>query len=98
MSLDFLRADVVGSLLRPARWREARAAFDEGRIEEAAFRRIEDGAVRDAIRFQESLGLEVVTDGEIRRLNFQDSFGGAVSGFEASATTLQGTHARVAGG
>ena len=98
MTLDFLRADIVGSLLRPAAWREARAAFDEGRIDERAFRRIEDDAVRDAIRFQEALGLDVVTDGEIRRLNFQDSFGGAVSGFAAGATTLQGTHARVAGG
>jgi 5-methyltetrahydropteroyltriglutamate--homocysteine methyltransferase len=98
MSLDLLRADVVGSLLRPAAWREARAAFDEGRIAEAAFRRIEDEAVRDAIRLQESLGLEVVTDGEIRRLNFQDSFGGAVSGFAASAATLSATQARVAGG
>ncbi|MEA3192004.1 MAG: 5-methyltetrahydropteroyltriglutamate--homocysteine methyltransferase [Betaproteobacteria bacterium] len=98
MSLDFLRADVVGSLLRPAAWREARAAFDDGRMTEKEFRRIEDEAVRDAIRFQESLGLEVVTDGEIRRLNFQDSFGAAVSGFAASATTLRATEARVAGG
>src|SRR5690349_9427263 len=98
MSLDFLRADVVGSLLRPAAWREARAAFDEGRIDEAAFRRIEDEAVCDAIRLQEALGLEVVTDGEIRRLNFQDSFGGAVSGFAAAPATLRATEARVAGG
>src|SRR6185503_20862689 len=98
MNFDQLRADVVGSLLRPAVWREARAAFDEGRVDEPAFRRIEDDAVRDAIRFQEALGFEVVTDGEIRRLNFQDSFGGAVSGFAAAPTTLRGTHARVAGG
>ena len=98
MSLDFLRADVVGSLLRPASWREARAAFDQGRMSETDFRRIENDAVRDAIRFQESLGLEVVTDGEIRRLNFQDSFGAAVSGFAASGTTLDATQARVAGG
>jgi len=97
-ALDLLRADVVGSLLRPAAWREARAAFDEGHLGEAEFRRIEDDAVRDAIRFQESLGLEVVTDGEIRRLNFQDSFGAAVSGFAAGATTLRATRERVAGG
>src|SRR5262245_44498824 len=98
MSLDLLRADVVGSLLRPAAWRKARAAFDEGRMPEADFRRIEDDAGRDAIRLQEALGLEVVTDAEIRRLNFQDSFGAAVSGFAAAAATLQATHARVAGG
>jgi len=98
MSLHLLRADVVGSLLRPAAWREARAAFDERRVPEEEFRRIENEAVRNAIRFQESLGLEVVTDGEIRRLNFQDSFGAAVSGFAAAATTLRATEARVAGG
>jgi 5-methyltetrahydropteroyltriglutamate--homocysteine methyltransferase len=93
-----LRADVVGSLLRPAVWRKARAAFDEGRLAEEEFRGIENEAVRHAIRFQESLGLDVVTDGEIRRLNFQDSFGSAVSGFAAAATTLRATEARVAGG
>ncbi|HXU42750.1 MAG TPA: cobalamin-independent methionine synthase II family protein [Burkholderiales bacterium] len=96
--LDLLRTDVVGSLLRPAAWRDARAAFDEGRMPEEEFRRIEDQAVRDAIRFQESLGLEVITDGEIRRLNFQDSFGAAVSGFAAAGTTLRATEARIAGG
>jgi 5-methyltetrahydropteroyltriglutamate--homocysteine methyltransferase len=96
--LDLLRADVVGSLLRPAAWREARDAFDEGRLDEKAFRRIEDQAVRDAIHFQESLGLDVVTDGEIRRLNFQDSFGAAVSGFAAAGTTRRATEARVTGG
>jgi 5-methyltetrahydropteroyltriglutamate--homocysteine methyltransferase len=98
MSLHSLRADVVGSLLRPAAWREARAALDEGRLPEKEFRRVEDEAVRDAIRFQEELGLDVVTDGEIRRLNFQDSFGAAVSGFAATGTTLRATEARVAGG
>ena len=96
--LDAIRTDVVGSLLRPRAWREARAAFDEGRLAEQDFRRIEDQAVRDAIRFQEGLGLEVVTDGEIRRLNFQDSFGAAVSGFAAGASTLRDTEARAAGG
>src|SRR6185436_5071598 len=98
MSLHLLRADVVGSLLRPAAWREARAAFDERRLPEEEFRRIENEAVRNAIRFQEGLGLEVVTDGEIRRLNFQDSFGAAVTGFAASATTMRATEARTAGG
>jgi 5-methyltetrahydropteroyltriglutamate--homocysteine methyltransferase len=96
--LDVVRTDVVGSLLRPAVWRKARAEFDEGRLSAEAFRRIEDEAVRDAIRFQENLGLDVVTDGEIRRLNFQDSFGAAVRGFAASAGSMRATEQRVAGG
>jgi len=37
---------------------------------------------------QESVGLDVVTDGEIGRLNFQDSFGLAVTGYDAAPDTL----------
>ena len=69
-----IRTDVVGSLLRPAAVREARVAFDDGRLSLEALRAIEDEAVQDAVRLQEDLGLDVVTDGEMRRLNFQDSF------------------------
>jgi 5-methyltetrahydropteroyltriglutamate--homocysteine methyltransferase len=77
-----LRTDVVGSLLRSAAVREARAAFDDGRLSVEALRAIEDDAVRDAVRLQEDIGLDVVTDGEMRRLNFQDSFGAAVAGYD----------------
>jgi 5-methyltetrahydropteroyltriglutamate--homocysteine methyltransferase len=97
-ALDVVRTDVVGSLLRPAAWRSARAEFDEGMLSEPEFRRIEDAAVRAAIGFQESLGLDVITDGEIRRLNFQDSFGAAVRGFAASAANMRATEQRAAGG
>ena len=97
--LDRIRTDVVGSLLRPAAWRDARARFDEGKMGEAEFRRVEDQAVRAAIALQEGLDLDVVSDGEIRRLNFQDSFGAAVSGFAgAGGATLRSTEARVGGG
>ena len=97
-SLDRIRTDVVGSLLRPAAWRTARAQFDEGRLGAEEFRRIEDDAIRGAIALQESVGLDVVTDGEIRRLNFQDSFGAAVQGFAAAPSTLRGTEQRAKGG
>jgi 5-methyltetrahydropteroyltriglutamate--homocysteine methyltransferase len=50
------------------------------------------------VALQESIGLDVVTDGEIGRLNFQDSFGLAVSGFDAAAETLQVHQRRAAGG
>jgi 5-methyltetrahydropteroyltriglutamate--homocysteine methyltransferase len=61
------RADVVGSLLRPAYLREARRAAREGRLGAEGFRAVEDRAVREAIGLQESAGLDVVTDGELRR-------------------------------
>jgi len=83
-----MRMDVVGSLLRPARLKQAYAHRDEGKIAEDEMRRIEDDAIRDAVRLQEEVGLDVVTDGEYRRLNFQDSFAASVSGFDARPTDL----------
>jgi len=61
------RADVVGSLLRPDYLREARKAAREGRLSAAELHTVEDRAVREAIALQESAGLDVITDGELRR-------------------------------
>ena len=61
------RADVVGSLLRPAYLREARQGARAGTVSEADLRAAEDRAVREAISVQESAGLDVITDGELRR-------------------------------
>ncbi len=84
-SLDSIRTDNVGSLLRPARWKEARRQIDEGKLDKAAFARVEEECVRDFVKLQESTGLDVITDGEISRLNFQDSFGLAVSGYDVQS-------------
>ena len=97
-NLDRIRTDVVGSLLRPAQWKEARLALETGKLGAAEFARVELECVRRHIALQEALGLDVVTDGEISRLNFQDSFGLAVSGYATGAETV-GTHVqRAAGG
>lgn len=61
------RADVVGSLLRPEYLKQARRDVLEGKLGEADFRVAEDRAVREAIALQESAGLDVITDGELRR-------------------------------
>jgi 5-methyltetrahydropteroyltriglutamate--homocysteine methyltransferase len=82
-NLGTIRTDVVGSLLRPRYLKEARARFEEGTMEERQFREIEDRAVLNAVALQEAVGLDVITDGEMRRLNFQDSFGLAVEGYDA---------------
>jgi 5-methyltetrahydropteroyltriglutamate--homocysteine methyltransferase len=95
--LTKIRTDVVGSLLRPAALREARMRFDDGAIVAAEFRAIEDQAVRDAVRLQEDAGLDVVTDGEMRRLNFQDSFGASVEGYDANRSTVKVYERRVEG-
>jgi len=92
-----IRTDVVGSLLRPQHLKEARARFDDGAISADEFRAVEDEAVRAAVRLQEDVGLDVVTDGETRRLNFQDSFGASVEGYDAARSTLHVYERRVEG-
>jgi 5-methyltetrahydropteroyltriglutamate--homocysteine methyltransferase len=61
------RADHVGSLLRPAALREARARYAKGEIDAGALRAVEDRAIEDVIRKQEAVGLQSITDGEFRR-------------------------------
>jgi len=73
--------DVVGSLLRPPELLEAREKAAAGLINQAEFKAIEDWAVDQAIALQENAGLEVVTDGEQRRLSFQSQLPEAVEGF-----------------
>jgi 5-methyltetrahydropteroyltriglutamate--homocysteine methyltransferase len=96
-NLKKIRTDVVGSLQRPPALKEARIQFDDGKIGAAELRAREDEAVRDAVRLQESIGLDVITDGEMRRLNFQDSFGLAVEGFDAARSTVKSNERRVEG-
>lgn len=95
--LNNIRTDVIGSLLRPAFLKEARKAFDDGKMPAEAFRAVEDQAVRQSVRMQEEAGLAVLTDGEQRRLNFQDSFGGAVDGFDATQGSMKAYEKRVEG-
>jgi 5-methyltetrahydropteroyltriglutamate--homocysteine methyltransferase len=92
-----IRTDVVGSLLRPATWKEARLRFESGLISAEAFAQIEHDSVKNHVRLQESVGLDVVSDGELSRLNFQDSFGLSVKGF-ASAGDKLGLHQKRAEG
>lgn len=75
------RTDVVGSLLRPPQLLEARERHDRGELQPAEFKLVEDAAVDDALRLQEEAGLDVVTDGEMRRLSFQSQLTEAVDGF-----------------
>jgi 5-methyltetrahydropteroyltriglutamate--homocysteine methyltransferase len=61
------RSDVVGSLLRPEALRRARQGARVGRVTPEALREAEDRAIREAIALQEGAGLDVITDGELRR-------------------------------
>ena len=75
------RTDVVGSLLRPPELLDAQARHAAGELTDADLARAEDRAVDEALRLQEEAGLEVVTDGEMRRLSFQSQLPAAVEGF-----------------
>jgi len=76
------RADHVGSLLRPAALLAARADHAAGRMSREALRRIEDAAVREAVRMQEDIGLQGVTDGEFRRVDWLMDFKFGIGGVE----------------
>ncbi|HXV58096.1 MAG TPA: cobalamin-independent methionine synthase II family protein, partial [Gaiellaceae bacterium] len=67
--------------LRPPGLLAARDDLAAGRLAPAAFKRVEDRAVDEALALQAAAGLEVVTDGELRRLSFQSQVPAAVEGF-----------------
>jgi 5-methyltetrahydropteroyltriglutamate--homocysteine methyltransferase len=80
---DMIRshADVVGSLLRPPELLAAQKKLAAGELQAAAFKKVEDGAVDQAVALQEEAGLEIITDGEMRRQSFQAQMTAAVDGF-----------------
>jgi methionine synthase II (cobalamin-independent) len=82
MTTARLRSDVVGSLLRPPYLAQAREALAAGRLAPAEFKRVEDRAVDEAVRLQEDAGLDVVTDGELRRYAFFGHLIDALDGFD----------------
>ncbi|HYX11526.1 MAG TPA: hypothetical protein VE817_06075, partial [Candidatus Acidoferrum sp.] len=62
-----LRAEQVGSLLRPQDLLAARASFLDRQIDLAELRSAEDTAIREAVARQREIGLDVYADGEMRR-------------------------------
>jgi 5-methyltetrahydropteroyltriglutamate--homocysteine methyltransferase len=80
------RADQVGSLLRPAPLRQARARLAAGEISQAALARVEDEAIIAAVAKQRDLGLTAVTDGEFRRAMWHFDFLEGLDGVEAFTT------------
>jgi 5-methyltetrahydropteroyltriglutamate--homocysteine methyltransferase len=79
--MPITHTDVVGSLLRPPELLQAQKQLTAGVITASRFKEIEDRAVDDAIALQQEVGLQIVTDGEMRRQSFQSQMTAAVSGF-----------------
>jgi 5-methyltetrahydropteroyltriglutamate--homocysteine methyltransferase len=76
------RSEVVGSLLRPTYLLEARKQFETGTLNAADFKAIEDRAVNEAITLQEAAGIDVITDGELRRYAFYGHLVDSLEGFD----------------
>src|ERR1700758_2365453 len=76
------RADVVGSILRTAPVKEARAKREKGEISAAQLKEVEDREIETIIKKQEDAGLEVATDGEFRRSWWHFDFYGMLDGVE----------------
>jgi len=77
------RADHVGSLLRTAPLKEARARRERGEIDAAALKAVEDREIETIVKRQEDIGLQAVTDGEFRRAFWNYDFLGGLPGVEA---------------
>jgi 5-methyltetrahydropteroyltriglutamate--homocysteine methyltransferase len=76
------RADHVGSFLRPAALKEARAKREKGAITAAELKAVEDREIEKIIRKQEEIGLQLATDGEFRRSWWHFDFLGMLDGVE----------------
>jgi len=79
------RADHVGSLLRPQRLHKAREDFAAGRIKAEDLRAVEDDAIRDVVKAQESVGLQSATDDEFRRATWHMDFIYQLGGIKSAA-------------
>lgn len=88
------RADHVGSLQRPAWLLDARARFKKGEIPAAALRAEEDKAIAGAVKMQEDIGLQSITDGEYRRENFHFDFLDKIGGVDFRRMMPEGSEGK----
>jgi 5-methyltetrahydropteroyltriglutamate--homocysteine methyltransferase len=82
------RAEHVGSFVRPERLLQAAREHKKGALDAARFKAIQDECITDIVRFQESIGLPAITDGEFRRRSWSAGFIDAVEGFGLRDGTL----------
>src|SRR3989440_12221797 len=81
-------AEHIGSSVRPPRLIEAARAHKTGKIEDGAFRAVQDDCIGEIVAFQEAIGLPSITDGEFRRRSWSAGFIDAVEGFGLRDGTL----------
>ena len=83
------RTDHVGSLTRPAQLLDARDGFHAGRIGKEELVHAEDSAIRDALEMERQTGIDIFSDGEMRRDAWMTGFSAAVEGFVSEYPAIQ---------
>ena len=83
------RAEQVGSLLRPPELLRARARHAEGKLSQDELRSVEDRAIMNGLEKQRQVGLDIFTDGEMRRASWLHDMAGAVDGFVPQRVMLE---------
>src|SRR2546425_491578 len=82
------RADHVGSLLRPPALKALRLEKESGRASAGELRAVEEGAIREVVSLQESVGLRGITDGELRRTSWHLDFLRELGGLSSQGQTI----------
>src|SRR3989441_236763 len=82
------RADHVGSLLRPPALKALRLEKESGRASAGELRAVEEGAIREVVSLQESVGLRGITDGELRRTSWHLDFLRGLGGLSSQGQTI----------
>lgn len=85
VDLRRIRVDQVGSLSAPLKLQEVFGRYKRGAVTTQELNQAQDEAIRAIAAKQTSIGLPVVTDGELRRRNFQESFGLSVAGYDKAS-------------
>src|SRR3989449_3010401 len=91
------RADHVGSLLRSPALKALRFQNEEGVASAEALATAEDAAIRDVVALQEDIGLEGITDGELRRKSWHMDFLLQLGGWSSEGRTIPVTFQGAAG-
>ena len=80
------RYDFVGSFLRPQALKDAKAAFQAGKISEEEYNRVVNAEIDKVVAKQKELGFHAITDGEFRRTYWHLDFMWGFEGVEHKQT------------
>jgi 5-methyltetrahydropteroyltriglutamate--homocysteine methyltransferase len=83
------RADQVGSFLRSDELKRAHLAFTQGALAAEQLRAIEDREILQVLELQREVGIDVYSDGELRRGSWSGDFAEAVDGYVAGTPAVR---------